>query len=123
MPAVRVHVPKYCLHKSRGLAYVRDRGKVRYLGKWNSAREQRSLPAVSDRMGGPPGRRLSPLPDPGVELTVVELCAGLLDFAQGYYTKNGKPSGWLDHIRLMLRKIRETYTDALQPAPVWPAEV
>jgi hypothetical protein len=40
MPAVRVHVPKYCLHKARGLAYVRDRGKVRYLGKHGSPESQ-----------------------------------------------------------------------------------
>ena len=36
MSAVRSRVPKYCLHKARGLAYVRDRGKVRYLGKHGS---------------------------------------------------------------------------------------
>ncbi len=36
MPAVRLHVPKYCLLKARGLAYVRDRGRVRYLGKHDS---------------------------------------------------------------------------------------
>ncbi len=108
MPAVRVHVPKYCLHKSRALAYVRDRGKVRYLGKWNSPESKeayrRFLIEWEAHQAGAP-----PLPDPGVELTVVELCASYWDFAQRYYTKNGKPSGWLDHIRLMLRKIRETY--------------
>jgi integrase len=108
MPAARPHVPKYCLHKARGLAYVRNHGKVCYLGKHGSPESKEAYTRFligweASQAGAPP------LPDPGVDLTVVELCAAYWDFAQRYYTKNGMPSGWLTHIRLMLRKVRETY--------------
>ncbi|HLA85553.1 MAG TPA: hypothetical protein VJL29_12220 [Thermoguttaceae bacterium] len=36
MPARRPRLPNYCLHKPSGLAYVRDQGKVRYLGRHGS---------------------------------------------------------------------------------------
>jgi hypothetical protein len=32
----RSKVPKYCLLRAKGLAYVRIKGKVHYLGKHNS---------------------------------------------------------------------------------------
>ncbi len=109
MPAVCPRVPKYCLHKARGLAYVRDRGKVLYLGKHGSPESKeaytRFLIEWEARLAGAP----PPLPEPGLDLTVVELCAAYWDFAQRYYTKNGEPGGWLTHIRLMLRKVREAY--------------
>ena len=108
MPAAHFRVPKYCRHKARGLAYVRDHGRVRYLGKYGSPESKeaytRFLIEWEARRAGEP-----PLPKPGVELTVVEVCSAYWDFAQRYYTKNGKPSGWLTHIRLMLRKVREAY--------------
>ena len=109
MPAVRLHVPQYCLHKARGSAYVRDRGRVRYLGRYGTPESKEAYTRFlvewrARQVGAPP-----PLPEPGVDLTVVELCAAYWDFAQRYYTKNGEPSGWLTHIRLMLRKVRETY--------------
>ena len=31
------------------------------------------------------------------------------EFCQGWYVKDGKPTGWQDHIRLVLRLLRETY--------------
>ena len=109
MPAVRLHVPKYCLHKARGLAYVRDRGKVRYLGKHGSPESKEAYTRFlieweARQAGAPP-----PLPEPGVDLTVVEICAAYWDFAEGYYRKNGQPTRFVDNIRLMLRKVRETY--------------
>ena len=48
------------------------------------------------------------------QITITELAAAYWEFVQAYYVKNGKPSGWLDHIRLMLRKVREIY--GLTPA-------
>jgi integrase len=46
---------------------------------------------------------------PGGNLLVVELLARFWEFAQGYYTKDGKPSGWLRHIKLVLRHVRQNY--------------
>ena len=109
MPAVRLHVPKYCLHKARGLAYVRDHGKVRYLGKHGSPESKEAYTRFLMDWQARQANAPPPLPVPGIDLTVVELCAAYWDFAQRYYTKNGKPSGWLTHIRLMLRKVRESH--------------
>jgi hypothetical protein len=95
--------------KARGLAYVRDHGRVCDLGKYASdeSREayRRFLIEWEARQAG----ASSPLPEPNENLTVVELCAAYWDFAQRYYCKNGKSSGWLIHIRLMLRRVRDAY--------------
>jgi hypothetical protein len=32
----KIHVPKYCLHKPSGRAYMRVNGKVAYLGEYAS---------------------------------------------------------------------------------------
>ena len=45
----------------------------------------------------------------GRELTVQELCAAYLDFADDYYTKNGRPTGHVPNIRRMIRVIDELY--------------
>jgi len=52
-------------------------------------------------------RSVAPVPANG--LTVVELCSTYLDFAEGYYTKNGQPSHWLVHIRLMITRLCGLY--------------
>jgi len=107
MPAVRVHVPKYCLHKSRGLAYVRDRGKVRYLGKHGSPESKeaygRFLIEWEARRAGAP----LPLPDPSEELTIVELCVAYLDYAEGYYCKHGQPTRSLDNIKRAIKAAKD----------------
>ena len=40
MTARSALVPKYCLHKPSGRAYVRIRGKVVYIGAYGSAESQ-----------------------------------------------------------------------------------
>jgi len=98
-------VPKYCLHRPSGRAYVRLFGKVVYCGQYGTAESKREYGRLIAE------HAVSPLPRPSTpgEITVTEVCAAYWDFAQGYYCKNGVPSGWLAHIRLMLRKLRETY--------------
>ena len=46
---------------------------------------------------------------PNADLTVAELIIRFWRFAQGYYVKNGSPTGWQVHIRLVLRMLKETY--------------
>ena len=109
MPAVSVHVPKYCLHKARGLAYVRDHGKVRYLGKHGSSESKEAygrflIEWQARRVGVP-----LPLPKSSADLMVVELCAAYLDYAEGYYRKNGQPTRSLDNIKLAIRPLKAMY--------------
>ena len=110
MPARSALVPKYCLHKPSGHAYVRIRGKVVYVGEFGTADSKREYGRLVAELAASP----LPLPQVSEKITVTELVAAYWDFAQQYYCKNGVPSGWLDHIRLMLRKLRETY--GLTPA-------
>lgn len=43
------------------------------------------------------------------QLTVVELIAAYLDYARGYYRKNGKPTRSLDNVKLGLRLLKDLY--------------
>ncbi len=47
------------------------------------------------------------------DLTVAELIARYWRFAKGYYVKNGRPTGWQVHIRLVIRMLKETYGPTL----------
>jgi integrase len=80
-------------------------GRDVYLGKWNSKASR----AEYDRFIGEwlAGGRCRPMTDDGV--TVAELALGYWRHAKTYYVKNGKPSGWQAHIRLMLRIVRQSY--------------
>jgi len=109
MPAVRVHVPKYCLHKSRGLAYVRDRGKVRYLGKHGSPESKEAYGRFLIEWEAHRAGAALPLPEPSEELTVVELCAAYLDYAEGYYRKHGQPTRSLDNIKRAIKAVKNLY--------------
>ena len=109
MPTVRVRVPRYCLHKARGLAYVRDSGKFHYLGAYGSPESKEAysrflIELEARRVGAP-----LPSPDPSGEMTLVELCAAYLDFAEGYYVKNGHPTGEMSTVYRSLRLLRELY--------------
>ena len=104
-----VRIPKYCFHAPTGQAYVRIRGRTIYLGKHGTAASReaygkaiaefsasRSKAAIANRVSA-------------TDLTIVELCSAYLDFAEGYYTKNGQPSHWLVHIRLMITRLCGLY--------------
>ncbi len=102
--AKKAKVPKYCLLKPRGLAYVRIRGRVRYLGKYESPESREAYGRLVAELATQPD--LSPaasIPGNVAGLTVVELADAYWAFCKGYYRKkDGTPSGWLDHIHLVL---------------------
>ena len=110
-------VPKYRHHKGTGQAFVQIQGRRHYLGKWDSPKSKERYAAFVAELAVRPIAAILPPRSPAVPgegITVMELCDAYWTFAQRYYSKNGKPSGWLNHIRLMLRKLRETY--GLTPA-------
>jgi hypothetical protein len=57
MPARSALVPKYCLHKPSGRAYVRIHGKVTYCGDYGSAKSKqeygRLVAELAANFGGP----------------------------------------------------------------------
>jgi hypothetical protein len=111
MPALRIHVPKYCLHKARGLAYVRDHGKVRYLGRWNAAEskeaygrcliewEARQREAHLRLQVNCDAARAGVVIERREDATVVGLCAAYLDHAESYYRKHGQLTRSVDEIK------------------------
>jgi hypothetical protein len=102
-----LHVPKYCLLKARGLAYVRDRGRVRYLGRFGGPESKeacgRFLIEWEARRAGAP----LPLPEPSEELTGVELCVAYLDYAERYHRKHGHPTRSLDNIKRAIKAVKD----------------
>ena len=101
-------VPSYRRHKPSGQAVVTLGGRDIYLGKWNTKASQ----AEYDRLIGEwlvAGRSSPWLPAVGTSISVAELILAYWRHAQGYYVKDGKPTDWQDHVRLMLRILRQSY--------------
>ena len=99
MTTVYSTLPRYCRHKASGQAYVWVNKKRHYLGVFGSAESKERYSrfiaelAVNPIPSSPPAKE---------EITIVELCAAYLEYAQGYYVKNGRPS---DHIGTVKRGI------------------
>lgn len=116
MPAIRKRIPQYCRvrrpDRSYDLGYVRIGGKVRYLGEYNS---EKSLEAyqrlLAELQAAPTGDTPPPSRDsaPQRDLTIVEICAAYLDFAQAYYVKNGRQTSELANVRRALRVLKTLY--------------
>jgi integrase len=108
-PKSSPRVPSYRHHKPTGQAVVTLNGHDVYLGKW----ETKDSRAEYDRLIGEwlaSGRCLATLVN---DLTVAELAVRYLTFAKGYYVKNGKPTGWQVHIKMVLRLVGEAYGRSL----------
>jgi integrase len=104
MPARSAFVPKYCLHKPSGRAYVRIHGKVVYAGDYGTAESKAKYGRLVAELATSSVSALSVV-HATKTLTVVELADAYWQFAQGYYRrKDGIPSGWLRHIHLVLTK-------------------
>jgi hypothetical protein len=106
MPRLLHAVPRYRQHKATGQAVVTVFGKDHYLGPWQSATSR----AEYDRLIGEwlaAGRPTQA----GVDgaLRVIELNRRYWEYAQGYYRKDGAPTGTLEYIRVALRTLRKAY--------------
>ena len=98
MPKKRI--PSYRLHKPTGLAVVTLQGKDCYLGKYNSkASWEEYQDLVRDYLANdcklPPTRSNN-------AITIEELVVKFLEYAEGYYQKNGKVTATLSHCKLAL---------------------
>lgn len=107
MPARSALVPKYCLHKPSGRAYVRIRGKVIYVGQHGSADSKQEYGRLIAELAASCGTVVPTAP--ASDLTVVELCAAYLDFAEGYYRKDGRPTTHMPQLKAAIRAINEMY--------------
>lgn len=105
--------PKYCLHKASGRAVVRIDGKDIYLGPHGSpesheAYARRIAEWRLTRSDLQEARKTQPV-YPVVNLTITEVIARYREFAQEYYSKDGKPTKELADMKYALRPLRELY--------------
>jgi hypothetical protein len=110
MSSNTVSVPKYRHHKGTGQAFVQVQGRRHYLGKWDSPRSKERYAAfVAELAVCPTAATLLPPPSPVSPITVVELCAAYLDFAEVYYVKNGRLTSQVHIIRQAVRTLNGLY--------------
>ena len=115
MPKKTVKIPAYRHHKGSGQAFVQINGSRRYLGKYDSEKSHelyRRL--VGELLAAPislpkPGKGgLDPV-GYGRDLEVVQISAAYWQFAEGYYTKDGRPTGQVPIVRQVMRVLRKFY--------------
>ena len=107
-------VPKYTHHKPSGQARVIINSKHIYLGEYGSHESQEKyarllaesvLPAshVAELIG----------PDGFPDLTINELLVAYLDYAEGYYVDDDRPTKEVDNIMNSVRPLRALYSHSL----------
>jgi hypothetical protein len=108
-----LNVPNLVHNKASGRGVVRLNGRDVYCGKFGTPEcEARYRQVIAEWLAG--GRLGVPSSNPqGVEgggaasdLTVNELALAYLEFADGYYVKNGEPTSEPGNIRLAIRPLR-----------------
>ena len=113
MSATTLRTPSYRHHKPSGQAVVTLDGRDIYLGRYGTPQSR----AEFDRLLAEwlsNGRRLpAPASAHGTDLCVNELSLAYLAFADGYYTKRGKPTSEPGSIRQTIKPLRQLYGHTL----------
>lgn len=109
----RVGPPPYCLHKSSGHAYVTLDGVPQYLGKHNSpASLKKYSQLIAQHAAGAIIEKAKPLTI-GSNLTVAEVALKYIDYAKGYYKKNGRQTDEVQCIKSALRPLADLFPDVI----------
>lgn len=95
--------PSYLLHKSTGQARVRIDGKDHYLGEYGSPESRQKYDDLIAEWFVKQGDIT------GFILNVSELSLLFMEYATGYYQKNGKPTCEVNNIRVALRPLIRLY--------------
>jgi len=103
----KTNIPNYRLHKASGQAFVELGGRRFYLGKHGSkasreAYEQR----VGEYLGN--GRKLPPTRTK-TGITCQELAVHFLEWAEGYYVKNGESTASFGHCKTAVSLLVQHY--------------
>lgn len=107
MPNKQARTPKYRLHKPSGQDVVTINGRDHYLGHHGSEASREAY----DRLIGEwlACVRSNALDSRMNSLTVAEVAAAYWHYAQGFYQKDGRPTGELGKIRVALRVVKRLY--------------
>ncbi len=113
MPRLTTKVPTYRLHKPSGRAIVTLDSRDHYLGEHGSLESfekyKKLLAEWIAKRDEPPG--LLSLDDPVPEdLRLDELLLSYLEFAKGYYVKNGKPTGEFTNMKHAVKPLADLYS-------------
>ncbi len=109
MPVQLYRLPSYRLHKPSGLAVVSIGGRDVYLGKFGTPESRAEYDRLMAEWLATGRRPIVAESASGADLTVNEMLLAYLDYADGYYVKNGKPTTEPVNIRLALRPLRQLY--------------
>ena len=104
--------PPYRFHKGSNQAFVLIEGRFRYLGLYGSEESKQKYEEII-RQAESDAAHLAAKADAerrvlaAADLSVIEIVGRYLDFASGYYRKNGKPTSEYSNICAALRPVRE----------------
>ncbi|MFN5976685.1 MAG: hypothetical protein ACK48U_19740, partial [Planctomyces sp.] len=97
-------IPKYCLHKGTGQAFVKLNGQTFYLGEYGTpASRERYESMVARHLGGT-------IEIDRETVTIGRLAVLYVDFAEGYYRKNDRTTSEVSAIRSALRPLVKKYS-------------
>ena len=121
MPRQKNAIPSYLLHTKSGQARVRINGRDHLLGPYGSEESRIKYGRLISQAAG--GLSVDPLANRGTVprnaeadsgLSVAELLLAFKRHADGYYTKDGKPTAEVDCFNSAMRPVRELF--AFTPA-------
>jgi hypothetical protein len=99
-------VPKYCLHKARGLGVVRLSGRDFYLGPYGTPESLECYNRVVNEWLAN-GRRLI---DRSEQITIIEVMAAFIEHAREYYRRpDGTPTTEFDNYCQAFRPLKKLY--------------
>jgi integrase len=112
MPKLRHKPPTYSLHKASGQAVVTIDGHDHYLGKYGSPESHANYRRLTAEWAATKAPRATPSRSPEeirADLRINELLVAYLEFAEGYYVKNGRPTGEFRNMKDAVRPLQELY--------------
>ena len=110
MPRKSPRIPKYCLHKGSGQAYVTLEGQRHYLGAHGSDESMERYNRVIGELVASPKATVAKAASNCIHgITVVEVLAAYNKHAEAYYQKNGTPTGQLPIVKAALRPVQRLY--------------
>ena len=90
-------LPKLCRNKTRNRAFVLERGKKIYLGKWGAPETEAAYQLYIHNLTSK--LPTAPPANNGVGVTIVELTAAFFEARADYYVKNGRQTHQLARFR------------------------
>jgi integrase len=112
MPRLKHKLPSYCRHKASGQAVVSIDSRDVYLGRYGSTESKTKYEQVISRWLATRDEVTITVCQEAVsrdELRINELIVAYFEFADGYYRRNGVPTGEINNIKDAVRPLGALY--------------